>query len=62
MSSVDAVKGSATNNPGVFISTDDGQSWTEITPADFPSAHARSVITFAPSDPNIIYTLTKKVA
>lgn len=58
LSSADA--GVDSNNPGVFISTNDGQIWTDITPSTFPSSHLRSVITTAPSDPNIIYVLTQK--
>jgi len=49
------------NNPGVYISTDDGVTWTEITPSTFPTgAYRRSVVTFAPSDPNILYIFTLK--
>lgn len=58
LSSSDA--GVTPNNPGVFVSTDDGQSWTEITPSTFPAGHDRSVITFAPSDPNVMYVFTQK--
>jgi len=47
-------------DPGVFYSTDDGSTWTKITPSDFPSAHGRSVITFAPSDPSIVYVFSQK--
>ena len=52
--------GDSANNPGIFISTDDGATWSEITPASFPSEYGRSVITFAPSDPDIIYVLSRK--
>lgn len=44
--------------PGVVISTNDGQNWTNITPADFPGIHERSVVTFAPSNPNRAYIMT----
>jgi len=50
------------HNPGVFISNDDGQTWTEITPSTFPSTYRRSVLAFAPSNPNILYVLTLKGA
>ena len=43
---------------GVFYSTDDGVSWQDITPANFPEAPARSVIAFAPSDPGLAYLWT----
>lgn len=44
--------------PGVFLSTNDGQSWQDITPADYPDEPGRSVIAFAPSDPNVAYMFT----
>jgi len=50
----------ATSDPGIFYSSDDGQNWSEITPGDFPSNHGRSVLSFAPSNPNIIYVFTNK--
>lgn len=46
------------DNPGVFASTDDGNTWNDITPSTFPSVHQRSVIAFAPSDPDVAYILT----
>ena len=58
LSSSDA--GEAGGNPGIFVSNDDGQTWTDITPSTFPANYDRSVVTFAPSDPNIIYVLTNK--
>jgi len=48
------------HNPGVFISNNDGQTWQEITPSTFPDTYRRSVLTFAPSNPNILYVLTLK--
>ncbi len=52
--------GSGTHNPGIFISNSDGASgsWTEITPSTFPSNYGRSVLAFAPSNPDILYVLT----
>ncbi|MDZ7690628.1 MAG: sialidase family protein [Balneolaceae bacterium] len=44
--------------PGVFVSDDDGNSWTNATPSTFPSTHERSVVTFAPSAPDTAYVLT----
>lgn len=49
-----------TNAPGVYLSTNDGSSWTNITPSGFPDTHRRSVAAFAPSDPAIAYVLTLK--
>lgn len=46
------------NNPGVFYSTDDGNTWTDVTPTTFPNSHQRSVVAIAPSDPDIAYILT----
>jgi len=45
-------------NPGVFVSRNDGQSWTEVTPPGFPNVHQRSVAAFAPSAPDTAYVLT----
>lgn len=46
------------NDPGVYISTNDGTSWTDITPAAFPDFHNRSVIGISESSPDIFYILT----
>jgi len=46
--------------PGIFYSTDDGDTWTDVTPTAFPNSHDRSVITFAPSDPTVFYVFTEK--
>jgi len=54
-------QGNEPNNPGIFISTDDGENWSEITPSTFPSQHGRSVLTFAPSNPDILYVFTNKL-
>jgi photosystem II stability/assembly factor-like uncharacterized protein len=50
--------GSQPDNPGIHLSTDDGNSWTDITPTDFPSTHDRSVVAFAPSAPDTAYVFT----
>lgn len=44
--------------PGVYVSTDDGLTWDDITPSTFPNEHGRSVIAFAPSSPNLAYIYT----
>lgn len=54
--------GSSPTDPGVHISTDDGDSWTKITPDTFPASHLRSVTSFAPSDPSIFYVFSNKGA
>ncbi|MDZ7771955.1 MAG: T9SS type A sorting domain-containing protein [Balneolaceae bacterium] len=46
---------------GLFMSTDNGDSWTDITPSGFPQAHGRSVLAAAPSDGDILYVLTEKL-
>jgi hypothetical protein len=58
LSSVDA--GVEGGNPGVFVSTDDGEQWDEVTPDSFPLAFGRSVLTTAPSNPDIAYVMTLK--
>lgn len=49
---------STTEPPGVYISTNDGVSWQNVTPTDFPDAPDRSIIAFAPSNPDLAYLLT----
>ena len=46
------------NQPGIYSSTDDGENWMNITPADFPTTHERTVIAIAESNTNIVYVLT----
>lgn len=48
-----------TFDPGVYISTDDGDSWLDITPASFPNNADRSVIGTSKSDPDIFYILSE---
>ena len=48
----------STSSPGVYMSTNDGLSWTDITPSGFPGTHYRSVIGVAPSNENIFYVFT----
>ncbi|WP_138430416.1 T9SS type A sorting domain-containing protein [Fodinibius saliphilus] len=56
-----SVNAGSSGSPGIFYSTDDGQNWNNITPPSFPDDHARSVLTFAPSNPDIAYVFTQKV-
>ena len=44
--------------PGVFYSTDDGDTWLDITPTAYDETPERSVIAFAPSDPDRAYLWT----
>ncbi|GAB5521257.1 MAG: exo-alpha-sialidase [Rhodothermales bacterium] len=44
--------------PGIYRSTNDGQTWQRITPSTFPTSHGRSVVTFAPSNPDAAYVMT----
>ena len=44
--------------PGVYHSTNDGLTWNSITPTGYPASSGRSVIAFAPSDPNTAYLWT----
>jgi len=46
------------STPGVYVSTDDGSNWQDITPDDFPTTHYRSEIGVAPSFEDIFYLLT----
>ncbi len=42
---------------GIFISTNSGTNWTNITPSGFPTDYNRIVIAAAPSNPDIVYFL-----
>ena len=46
------------STPGVYVSTDDGTNWQDITPDDFPTTHYRSEIGVAPSFEDLFYLLT----
>ncbi len=46
------------SDPGIYLSTDDGDTWTNITPKPFPISYERTVLDFAPSDPDIAYSFT----
>ncbi len=46
-----------TNQPGVYKSTDNGNTWTNITPAGYPSVSMRGVLCIAPSNPGIGYLM-----
>ena len=48
------------NNPtateaGIYFSVDNGDSWTNVTPTEFPAIHKRTLIEFAPSNPEVAY-------
>lgn len=47
-----------TTTGGVFVSTNDGLNWQEITPSTFPNQHHRSLVAIAPSNPDVVYILT----
>lgn len=47
-----------TSTTGVYMSTNDGLSWTDITPVSFPNDPSRSVIGVAPSNEDIFYVFT----
>lgn len=46
------------NTPGIYKSTDNGTTWTSITPSDFPTVHQRTALCIAPSNPDVAYALT----
>ncbi len=48
---------SSVSESGIWKSTNDGSSWTKITPSGFPSTYGRIVLAVAPSDENRIYLL-----
>jgi len=47
-----------TSPPGVFISTNDGTSWINVTPSSYPTTPLRSVIGVSESNPEIFYVFT----
>ena len=47
-----------TTTGGVYVSTNDGMNWQEITPPTFPTQHHRSLVAIAPSNPDVVYVLT----
>jgi hypothetical protein len=56
--SQNAATGRKVNKPGIHKSIDDGITWTEVTPLDFPQNHDRTVLAVAPSNPGVVYALT----
>ncbi|NOX64663.1 MAG: exo-alpha-sialidase, partial [Chlorobi bacterium] len=52
-----AAVNSSVADKGIWKSTNDGASWSNITPAGFPQVYNRVIIAVAPSDPNRIYLL-----
>ena len=51
-------KTGASETSGVFYSTDNGDSWEDITPEGYATEPERSVIAFAPSNPSKAYLWT----
>ena len=47
-----------TTAPGLYRSTDSGDSWTLLAPGGFPVTHDRSVIAMAPSNADVAYVMT----
>lgn len=44
---------------GVFLSVDDGISWTEITPPTLRESHHRMLVAIAPSNPDTAYLFSR---
>jgi len=47
-----------TPDPGIFVSKDDGETWEEITPSNFPQNYQRTVLSIAPTNSDIFYSFT----
>lgn len=56
--SSNTLSGGQTSAGGIFISDDDGITWTPLTPSSYPSTYQRALASFAPSNPDVIYVLT----
>ena len=52
--------GTLTNKSGVFRSTDDGTTWTDITPANFSANYGRVLIDISESNEKVVYFLMNK--
>ncbi|HIC74471.1 MAG TPA: exo-alpha-sialidase, partial [Candidatus Marinimicrobia bacterium] len=52
-----AVLSSGTDKSGIYRSTDDGNTWANITSSDFPVSYNRLVLDIAPSNENVLYLL-----
>lgn len=60
------LSGELSSGAGFYKSTNDGLTWTNITPSTFTSINdnfdiERSVIAFAPSNPNVAYAYTNSI-
>lgn len=53
-----SVSGLKSESSGLYVSNNDGTSWSNFTPTSFPDATERSVLAFAPSNQLLIYMLT----
>lgn len=53
-----SVEATGTPNAGIFTSTD-GTTWTDITPVGWSPTTGRTVMGFAPSSENIVFTLSE---
>ena len=58
--SQNSASASQVSNPGIYKSTNNGESnsWVNITPSNFPASHNRTVLAIAPSNNDIVYSLT----
>ena len=45
------------DQPGVYKSNDNGKTWNDITPGNYPQTSQRGVLAIAPSNSNIAYLL-----
>lgn len=53
------LSGQRNQGAGLYYSTDDGITWTDITPADWPTDISRGLVSYAPSNPDIAYAFVR---
>lgn len=59
LSSAQAEGGMDASNAGLFVSGDDGRTWTAVVAPGLPEEHNRTVVAMAPSNTDVAYALSE---